>query len=337
MPAKPRPNIFADDDDEISNISIRKGVDVGSVNTELSSLHKKRDRVLEQITAEAVAEDPSVYEYDEVYEKIHADRDEANQRRALAFDSSAGNLKKESRYIGGLMKNAEIRKVKDDRVFQMKLKKEADKDYAIYGDKEKFVTETYKEQLKEMGRWKEEDKRLAEFESANSGENKKNMTGFYSNLLTKNLSMGAGDVSKGTSAYTIGSKRNDHLVEVAARQKREFEQKTETDVAHDDEVDEDELLRRTEHGEVKRQRLDDEAVAENESGETVRLMMNGEVRRSAPSIPKEPAQTVDIEQQQREEKEEKEKREAEHQKTRELASQSARERYLARKNAKSGN
>lgn len=79
------------------------------------------------------------------------------------------------------------------------------------------------------------------------------MTGFYANLMTKNLALGTGDVSKdATSAYTIGSARNEHIRAQEAAQKADEEKRLQAATAaasgndqdDDDEIDEEALLRR---------------------------------------------------------------------------------------------
>ena len=47
------------------------------------------------------------------------------------------------------------------------------------------MTSAYKEKLIEMKRWKEEDQRLQNLENETTVEGKKDMTGFYANLMTK--------------------------------------------------------------------------------------------------------------------------------------------------------
>ena len=133
-------------------------------------------------------------------------KDQRREARKQDFDPSAKLERKESRYIQQLKKSADIRKVDEERIFQMKLKKEADAEAHIFGDKEKFVTSAYKEKLAEMGRWKDEDARLKALETATTVEGSGSMASFYGNLLTKNLAMGTGDAVKdGTSAYTVGA------------------------------------------------------------------------------------------------------------------------------------
>ena len=64
-----------------------------------------------------------------------------------------------------------------ERLFQIKLRKEADAEAHIYGETEKFVTSAYKEKLEEMKRWKDEDQRLQALEDSTTVEAAQDMTG----------------------------------------------------------------------------------------------------------------------------------------------------------------
>ena len=285
---KPKPNLLARpsvfgnaDDDEEDSRTTTGGIDVGSVNASLVLQGKKTEKAMAAATAEATAEDPNAFAYDELYDDIHQERDEKAKAKKATFDPSAGRERKESRYIASLKSAAEIRKIDDERVFQMKLKKEADEDADEYGDKEKFVTSAYKEKLIEMKRWKEEDKRLQNLENETTVEGKKDMTGFYANLMTKNLAMGQGNATKdATSAYTIGSKRNQHIRDLEEKQRKEQEEKEAAEDSkygkgqegggdgggEDEEVDYDELLRKTDESDRKRRRVEEEGEGEGSRG-----------------------------------------------------------------------
>jgi len=244
------------------------GIDVKGVNKSILQLQQHTNKGLEKLKAEALSEDPTAFQYDEVYDDFTADKGDKAEQRMRDFDPSHGRVKKESRYIEQLKKSAEIRKVDDERIFQMKLKKEADAEAHIYGDKEKFVTSAYREKLEEMGRWKAEDSRLEAAEAATTIDGKTSMTGFYANLLTKNLAMGTGNIEKhATSAYTVGSKRNEHIRDLEKKQRDDWDGKKrgEEDGAGDsDDFDIEELLQKTKESERKRARTDDAKQAAGE-------------------------------------------------------------------------
>lgn len=236
---------------------------VKHVNAQIRELQSKSIKTMEKLAAKAVAEnggDASIFEYDSLYDDMHADKNEKAKAKMRAKDPSYGGIgederkKAAPRYIAQLQKAAEIRQVNDERLFQLKLKKEADAEAHIYGQTEKFVTAAYKEKLQEIKRWKDEDARLAALEDATTVEGAGDMTGFYKNLLTKNLAMGTGDVERdATSAYTVGSRRNEHIRDLERRQKEQQDGANRETKRHGGSVGEsaadieEELLRRMEH------------------------------------------------------------------------------------------
>lgn len=80
-------------------------------------------------------------------------------------------------------------------------------DDALYADKEKLVSASYKRKLMEMKKWDQEDARLDAVEAAEDVTKRGTdaMAGFYANLMTKNVAMGGTIDSK--SAYTVGIQR----------------------------------------------------------------------------------------------------------------------------------
>jgi coiled-coil domain-containing protein 55 len=355
---KPAPAAFAvddDDDDEAEMRGLRKGgsINVNEINRSIVAQQQSSSRLTEKLKEDALAEDPSLYEYDAVYDSMQEERGDKKEKRKQEFDPSSGRERKEARYIQQLKKSADIRKVDEERIFQMKLKKEADAEAHIYGDTEKFVTTAYKEKLAEMGRWKAEDARLKALEDSTTVDGKKSMVGFYSNLLTKNLAMGSGDVSKdATSAYTIGSKRNDHIRDLEAKQRDKAEPAGEDGAAaagggDDGDVDEDALLQRMEESERKSAlqtqgktpAVPQTTTRSPDSEEEEVTSTKPPVAPPPPSKPETPPETP-AELAQRREKEEAErlleatKAAADAKTVREASAMSARERYLERKKAK---
>jgi coiled-coil domain-containing protein 55 len=184
-----------------------------AVNRRLREAQAARASQLDKAQVAAVLADPSVYDYDNVYEEVHADRKEA--ARAAEAKQAAEKARRAPRYISNLLDQAKMREVEQDRVYDRKLAKEREEGDKEHGEAEmKFVTGAYKRKLIEQEKWQlaqalEEQKEKAAEEhmkkqgSALGG----GMAGFYSNLLTKNIAMG-GDVGNATSAFTAGSKRH---------------------------------------------------------------------------------------------------------------------------------
>jgi coiled-coil domain-containing protein 55 len=97
--------------------------------------------------------DESVYDYDSFVDQ----EEERKRARAAAAAAVAaaqpqrgGPQRKESRYIGSLLKQAEERELERERIYERKLVKERKKEDELFGDKPLFVTEGYKRKLEEQ-------------------------------------------------------------------------------------------------------------------------------------------------------------------------------------------
>ncbi|OQS05195.1 hypothetical protein THRCLA_02626 [Thraustotheca clavata] len=152
----------------------------------------------ERAVQEALASDPNAFDYDDVYDSIQAQRTKQKEAKKI-------NNAPQSKYIGVLMEKAKVREIEHDRIRERRLLKEREEDDKLHGDKEKFITSSYKRKLMEAKRWEEEDARLAKLEEAQdvTKRGQLGMAGFYANLLTNNIAMG-GNMEKATSAYTTG-------------------------------------------------------------------------------------------------------------------------------------
>lgn len=123
--------------------------------------------------AEAATDlDASVYEYDAVYDSIKP------QKKTTKEDEN-----KQSRYMGNLMKAAEVRKRDALIAEEKKIAREREAEGEEYQDKEKFVTEAYKKQQEENKRIEEEERKREEEEAKkNKGGG---MSAFYKKMLEK--------------------------------------------------------------------------------------------------------------------------------------------------------
>ena len=175
------------------------------VAQQMRDLGAAQRRRAAQQAAQAAAVDPSIYDYDGVYDQMKADeRKKISARSGL---SNTNHSKPGARYIGSLKQAAKVREREFDRVYERQLLKEQEQDKDTYGDTERFVTAAYKKQLQESRKWDAEDRRMDEVEERTSAQTS-GMAGFYSNLLTRNIAAGADVEKAAVSSYTHGSKRN---------------------------------------------------------------------------------------------------------------------------------
>lgn len=160
----------------------------------MESARRKAEAKAKEEAAKALKQDASIFDYDGVYETME------RERRVGAAPSQ-----RTARYIPKLQEAAKLRDIDFDRVYERQLlKEEENSDLPA----EKYVTAAYKKQLQESRKWDAEDaKETSKTERATTGS----MHGFYANLMTKNIAVGA-DLSAAVSAYTHGSERHKRMV-----------------------------------------------------------------------------------------------------------------------------
>ena len=90
----------------------------------------------------ALAEDATVYQYDEVYDQMEEKKKENEQHKLSGGNSNVSGEKK-SKYINKLMKSAEMRKIENERRKERKVLKERESEGGEFDDKEEFVTSAY--------------------------------------------------------------------------------------------------------------------------------------------------------------------------------------------------
>lgn len=90
----------------------------------------------------ALAEDATVYQYDEVYDLMEEKKKENEQHKSSGGNNNASGEKK-SKYINKLMKSAEMRKLENERRKERKVLKERENEGGEFDDKEEFVTSAY--------------------------------------------------------------------------------------------------------------------------------------------------------------------------------------------------
>lgn len=137
--------------------------------------------------AAAIAEDPSIFDYDSHYDAIQESRDEPKRQEKLA---------RQSRYIEGLLEKAEERKRDQELQFERRLAKEREAENHLYGDKEKFITSAYRKKLDEDATLRAAQKQQQEEEERNAVEKKGHMGDFYRNLLKNNVAFGTATAEK---------------------------------------------------------------------------------------------------------------------------------------------
>lgn len=170
-PLRPPPAFGGEDDDDD---------DVEREISRQASKNKALQKIEEQ-HKKALEEDPSVFDYDGVYDEM---------KDKIARPKIQDRTERKSKYIEVLMQKAKEREREHEVIYERKLLKERSKDDHLYADKEKFVTSAYKKKLAEQAKWLEEE-RLRQIREEKEDVTKKNdLSDFYFGL-DKNVAFGA--------------------------------------------------------------------------------------------------------------------------------------------------
>lgn len=97
--------------------------------------------------------DPSIYEYDAVYDSFHS----KPTSKLSASDPTSADQEKKPKHMASLLAAAEVRKRDQVRAKEKMLAKEREAEGDEFADKEKFVTAAYKRQQEEMRKAEQEE------------------------------------------------------------------------------------------------------------------------------------------------------------------------------------
>ncbi|CAH1141727.1 unnamed protein product [Phyllotreta striolata] len=161
-----KPSIFDEDSDQEEQVARPTGI----------SVIKRQDLINQE---KAVADDPTVYQYDEVYEEIEKKRQESKLARK--------DLDKKPKYVSKLLAAADKRKREHERRIERQVQREREEEGDAFKDKESFVTPSYKKKLEEMKLLDEQEKREQYLESIGDVRKQGNLDGFYRHLYDQKV------------------------------------------------------------------------------------------------------------------------------------------------------
>lgn len=163
-----------------------------------------------KITEKMLKENPNIFEFDAVPEKI------------VEIKNSKG---KESIYISKLKENAKHREFMYEQAMDKVIQKEQLEEEKIIGKAtEVFVTSAYKRRLDERKTWESEEEKRKLDEEANSVVKKKNLNGFYCGLINS-LTADTTTLSQPTKPPITESKNIENPSKVAVSAKGGGEEK----------------------------------------------------------------------------------------------------------------
>ncbi|XP_046803247.1 nuclear speckle splicing regulatory protein 1 [Lucilia cuprina] len=141
-----------------------------------SLMEKRKAKNLQE---KALAEDPTIFQYDELYDEMENKREEEKQVKS--------NEPKKARYITKLMETAERRKLENELRVERQVQKEREAEGEEFKDKEKFVTSAYRKKLEEMRKLEEQNKRDDYLEAIGDVTKQKDLDGFYRHLYEQKM------------------------------------------------------------------------------------------------------------------------------------------------------
>lgn len=129
--------------------------------------------------------DATIFDYDGHFDGFQ------DTRKQKVKDQDEERVERKSRYIESLMAKQKERDREQDIIYERRLLKERVKEDHLYGDKDKFVTASYRKKLEEDRKWLEEEKIADAKEAAEDVAKKGDLSGFYHNLMSRNTAAGA--------------------------------------------------------------------------------------------------------------------------------------------------
>jgi len=167
-------NIFGDNDtsDEDDGTDwVRKALKAESEKNKM----KKQTKLNIQ---KALNEDPTIYQYDEVYDDMERNKNQSEINK---------QKEKKPKYIQNLLKTAERRKKEQEYRIGRMVQKEREAEGDMYADKESFITSAYKAKLEEFKKIEEEEDRMSRLETIGDVTKQQNMSGFYRHLYEQTV------------------------------------------------------------------------------------------------------------------------------------------------------
>ena len=172
-----KPTVFAADSSSDDNLEDdddgKQALDWRSRTVAKAAEKSMQRNQAREAARKALEEDPTVFQYDELY-------DEMEQKRAERKEPA--KKEKKPKYIENLLKTAELRKVEQERRTERKVQKERELEGDKFQDKEAFVTPAYRAKLEELKKTEEEERRKDQLESLLDVTKQKDMSGFYRHL-----------------------------------------------------------------------------------------------------------------------------------------------------------
>ena len=192
-------NVFGDDEDS--------DMEDGADNMKKALLGEgSKHRVKKQTKLDmqrALDEDPTIYQYDEVFDDI---------KRVEEESKAITKKNKTSKYIANLLKTADRRKREQEHRIERMVQKEREAEGEMFADKESFVTSAYRAKLEEFAKMEEDEKNMERLEAIGDVTKQQDMSGFYRHLYHQTVDPAKITEPKATDKESKSTKDTQNIV-----------------------------------------------------------------------------------------------------------------------------
>ncbi|KZS99225.1 hypothetical protein SISNIDRAFT_16516 [Sistotremastrum niveocremeum HHB9708] len=172
------PPVFSALDDEDGNdapTTSKAGRHVGTLpRVPQSSLESRAQR---KRMSEEKKVDQTVYQYDEVWDRMQEAKLKTKEAKEIE------SKERKPKYIASFLNSAQTRKLDYIRAEEKMIQREREAEGDEFADKERFVTQAYKDQMAEIRRAEEEEKAREALERKKNAGKSIGMTHFYRQML----------------------------------------------------------------------------------------------------------------------------------------------------------
>merc|ERR1719450_1550499 len=172
-----KPSIFGADSSDSDNEEGGSDWVAKSMKVKANNAGLKKQAKLQM--SKALEEDPTVFQYDEVYDDI--------EKKKEVEKESKKDVDRKPKYVHNLLKAADERQKEFERRIERQVQKEREAEGNEFADKESFVTSAYRKKMEEIAKQEEEEARMARIEAALDVTKQNNMDGFYRHLYRQTM------------------------------------------------------------------------------------------------------------------------------------------------------
>jgi len=164
----------------------------------------------------ALEEDPTIFQYDEIYDEMQEKKEEKKQ----------APTEKKPKYINQLLRSAELRKLETERRTERKIQKERENEGDEFKDKESFITPAYQAKLEERKQQEAEERLKDQMEAALDVTKQRDLGGFYRHMYNQTFAEKTNETDKVEKKEVPTSFRKD-TADSDAKNRRQYRQRRE--------------------------------------------------------------------------------------------------------------